>query len=117
MTQPLYPKLAQFMQSKFIEYRKQNGFMKSQTEFAGWIGISQANMNRYINGMQCPSMPNVIVLAEKLGPEIYDVLDLQRPLPNDEMLQEMVKDWDLLNIDQKESIFKNFQMFRDDQEE
>lgn len=79
MENPIYPKLAKYMEDEFVKYRMKHGFMKSQSDFAAWIGISQANINRYINGVQMPSTPKIIKIAEKLGPEIYDVLDLQRP--------------------------------------
>lgn len=113
MENPIYPKLAKYMEDQFVKYRMKHGFMKSQSDFAAWIGISQANINRYINGVQMPSIPKIIKIAEKLGPEIYDVLDLQRPMPKDKMLNEMMNDWHILNSDQKKSIFQEFTEHRE----
>lgn len=50
-------------------------------EFADHLGIKQSTISMWYSG-QNPSPENVKRLSEVLGPEVYDVLGLDRPDPD-----------------------------------
>lgn len=63
------------------KYKQWSRGKKSETQFAIYLGVSQATMNAWINGSRgYPKSAKIIrSLAEKLGPEIYEIIGLQRP--------------------------------------
>jgi transcriptional regulator with XRE-family HTH domain len=63
------------------KYREWSRGKKSETQFAIYLGVSQATMNAWINGSRgLPKSAKIIrSLADKLGPEIYEIIGLQRP--------------------------------------
>jgi transcriptional regulator with XRE-family HTH domain len=48
-------------------------------EFSRWLDINQAQITQWMNGKGRPGIVSARKLAMKLGPEIYDILDLPRP--------------------------------------
>ncbi len=55
------------------------GGRRTVTEFAEHLGVSRDTLNKWMNGTRTPTGKHVDMLVSKLGPEIYDVLDLRRP--------------------------------------
>lgn len=52
----------------------------TQKELAEWFGIDYPLFNHYYNDVRAPTDEiNLIKLADKLGPQVYDVLGLARP--------------------------------------
>lgn len=68
---------SQFMELKFIEWQHQVGGRKTVLEFATYLGIAQTTASSYMNGKRIPEGETVNKLAEKLGMEIYDSLNLE----------------------------------------
>jgi len=79
-----------WLQSQFLEWQMQEGELKKLIEFAEYLGVSQSNLSRWINGQANPTGGNVAVLASRLGLEIYDILGLPRPHPT---LQKIIAAW------------------------
>lgn len=74
------PSFSDYLLSKIQEYEKQVGKRTSLDKFAEYIGVSRPLVSYWLKGTK-PSLENVQLLARKFGPEVYDVLDLPRPNP------------------------------------
>lgn len=72
-------KFSQWLEMQYIEWMRRSSQRKTLTAFADWIGVSQSQLSRYMAGKITPNKDNLQIMAEKLGPEIYDVLGLLRP--------------------------------------
>jgi plasmid maintenance system antidote protein VapI len=95
--------LAKWMEGKFIQWMAQTGERHTVTEFAEWLGIARPVVSRYLSGDRVPTGNNVDKIADRLGPEIYDLLGLQRPDP---LLQEIQANWDILTDEEREQIYR-----------
>jgi transcriptional regulator with XRE-family HTH domain len=69
------------LERKFLEWQIEMGERKSQADFAELIGVSRASLTMWMNGNHLPEIDNVHKLANVLGVEVYDALDLPRPNP------------------------------------
>lgn len=70
----------EFIFQKYLDWQKQSGRSQAQGKFAAYLGVSASSLSDWLNGAYAPSgAKNISALAEKLGPEVYDVLGLARP--------------------------------------
>ena len=70
-----------WLTEKYIEWRGDKiGHSGSVTAFAEHVGASQPQMSAWMNGDYAPAKANLDKLADKLGYEVYDILDI----PQDE---------------------------------
>lgn len=69
---------SQWIDDQYIIWSKGR---KSETQFAQWLGISQATFNAWKRKARGAPRSQALIkkLADKLGPEVYDVLGLVRP--------------------------------------
>lgn len=67
------------MRARQLEYINRMGELKTDREFAEWLGVHERNLNRYLNGIALPTNELVVILANKLGPEVYDLVGWPRP--------------------------------------
>lgn len=81
-----------------MEWEAEVGHRRTVSEFAEWLNIPRSLCSRYLTGSRSPSRSNMELIAIKLGPEVYDLLGLQRP---DEVLQRLQREWDRLTEEQK----------------
>ena len=81
----------QWINEKYIEWA--NG-RKSETQFAQWLGISQATFNAWQRKARGVPKSQVLIekIASKLGPEIYDILGIERPDFNSVSLDSLPSD-------------------------
>lgn len=94
--------LSEWLQKKYIQWMAKHGEIRSQREFAEYLGIDKVSMSRYMNAkIRNPDMETIQKFAEKLGPEVYDVLGLARPDPQ---LQELTSMWHTLDQETKDRI-------------
>ena len=90
-----------FLFEKFIEWeRKQPKKRSSYSAFARYLSensrnitVSQPSLDAWLNNKYAPSEKYIPLLAEKLGPEVYDVLNLPPPDP---ILTYIVSQWNKL---------------------
>lgn len=80
----------EFLERKFLDWQREQGERRTIAEFAAWIGVSRGTFNNWLYKSRLPEGESVELLASKLGPEIYDILGLQRPDPK---LQEVIRNW------------------------
>lgn len=70
-------------------------------DFAKYLGVSQPTVSSWLNGKRRPTGKNIDTIADLLGPEIYDLLGLQRPDPG---LIYITRNWHHLSEDFKYQI-------------
>jgi len=97
-------KLSDFLQDQFLKWMSRQGRVKSQNDFAQWLGVTSGSLSQWMNDMRTPTGDNVHQLADKLGPEIYDILGEPRSMPRDRMLSVIAENWHKLNDDQRSAI-------------
>jgi transcriptional regulator with XRE-family HTH domain len=72
-------KFSDWMTKKYIEWRGDT--RRTVTDFADYVGVSQQTLSQWLNKDDVvPQAKNVTVLADRFGPEIYEVLGLPVPL-------------------------------------
>lgn len=76
----------------------------SQNDFAQWIGIPNTSLSVWINKVRTPTGKSIHVLAEKLGPDVYDALGQPRMMPNDKRLKKLAVNWFKLDERTKKQI-------------
>ena len=68
---------------KYIEWQAEHGARKTINDFAEYIGVSQQTISVWMNGKGTPSGKNLGKISSRLGYEVYDVMDIPRPMPQD----------------------------------
>lgn len=97
-------KFARFFKNKYFEWEQnQDGGVQGITRFAEWLGVDQPLVSSWMKGAYKPSEKNVKLLARKLGPEVYDALDLPRPDPD---LERLIKEYETATPAQKKEIIR-----------
>jgi hypothetical protein len=75
-------KFNEWLMKKYFDWQIQAGKRRSQKEFADYLGVSPSALGQWMDGGYQPrGSRNITRLSEKLGPEVYDLLDLPYPLP------------------------------------
>jgi transcriptional regulator with XRE-family HTH domain len=96
--------LARWLEIQYIEWMRERGEVVSQREFAEYLGLDQVQLSHYLNARRKNPDPDAVAkMADKLGPEVYDILGLARPDPQ---LQELTSIWHKLDKDVKDQILQ-----------
>lgn len=70
---------AQFLNNKFIEWESTRNKRGTISEFSQYLNINEKYVAKWMSGTTTPRDDNVIKLANRLGGEIYDILEWERP--------------------------------------
>lgn len=73
------PDVRSWLNQKFLEWQNEQGQPMKQKEFAAWLGVKPQTYSSWINDGVPPTGDNLYKLADKLGFEIYTVLDTEPP--------------------------------------
>lgn len=73
------PPLAKWLDSKYLQWQNDLEQRKTVIEFADYLEVNRSLLSYWMNGSRDPSEDNLVKLAFKLGFEIYDVLEKDRP--------------------------------------
>jgi hypothetical protein len=68
-----------WLNQKFGEWEKTQGGKQSYYAFSRYLEVSQSGLGQWMVGSATPGGYDLLNLANKLGPEIYDILGLPRP--------------------------------------
>lgn len=90
--------MGNWLELKYLEWQTKEGGVRTMAEFADYLGIVRMTLSRWMNGRNIPDKKYVDQLADKLGPEIYDLMGLPRPDPS---LVYIIKRWPALTIEQR----------------
>ena len=77
-----------WLMDKFVKWERERKQRQSYSAFARYLGVKQSSLSQWLAGNYPPSKENVEKIAAKLGPEIYDIMGMQRPDPELEHLRE-----------------------------
>lgn len=64
----------EFLIQRFMEFERKAGRPVSENTFARYLGVSSGNWNAWKWGTRVPEYASAILLAEKLGPEVFEIL-------------------------------------------
>lgn len=88
-------KTGEWLTQKFFVWQQEHGEIKTQTEFAEYLGIPQSTLSNWIKGGFEAKGRSLERVAARLNDfEIYDILGLERP---DERLPRLVARWSSLS--------------------
>lgn len=100
--------LQNYFVGKFIPwYLGKHNKIPSQTEFAKWLGVNNTNLSQYMNDNRRPDVKQADLLAQKLGPEVYDRLNLPRKMPKDKLLYYIADNWHNLTVEEQKEILEH----------
>jgi hypothetical protein len=68
-----------WLTQKFSEWEKTQGGRQSYYAFARYLEVGQSGLAQWMMGTATPSGDDLLTIAHKLGPEVYDVMGLPRP--------------------------------------
>lgn len=78
--EPMKTELSAWLHKKFLEWQTERGESKDIQDFAAYIGVSSGAMSNWLNGRRVNmTLKMASRFAEKLGPEIYEVLGVRLP--------------------------------------
>lgn len=106
------PSFDTWLEEQYLLWQQRQGKRTSLAQFAKYLGISAALLSHYMNGIRKPSEENVKKLADRLNPDIYDILGLQKP---DSKLQFISRNWDRLSAQQQESLLEGMERYLEKQ--
>lgn len=79
----------------------------SQAEFALWLGVNPQTYTRLINGHSLPKLDNMIPIADRLGPEVYDICGIPRLAPSDPKFQRILDEWHGMSSKEQHRLIEN----------
>lgn len=82
---------ADYLNKKFLEWQLNRGVPTSMTEWAKWMNVPNTSLSMWMNAVRLPVGDNIYKLADRLGPEVYDLLGLPRHIPRDDYVERMVE--------------------------
>jgi hypothetical protein len=89
-----------------LELQNKKGRLIGDTEMARHFKVNYGSYNAWVNGTREPDMSNAIKIAEKIGPQVYDVLGLPRVVSSrNPQLRFIVEYWDRLDSDIQKIIY------------
>jgi hypothetical protein len=91
-------KFNHWLENEYLKWQQERGRRGRLVQFAKHLGISAPLLSHYLKGIRKPAGATVHKIAKQLGPEIYDVLGLQRPDPQ---LTFITRNWNKLTEDQR----------------
>jgi len=70
--------VAAFLEKRYLQWQNKVG-RKTIAEFAQYLCVNRSLLSQWMNSSALPGNENVIKIANKLGPDIYEILGW--PLP------------------------------------
>jgi transcriptional regulator with XRE-family HTH domain len=97
-------KFSQWLNERFLEWEKQQGKRQTVSAFARYLDVPQSSLSSWMAGAYVPSGENLLLLATKLGAEIYDTLGISRPPIADPDVIYIASVWNRLSDTDRETI-------------
>ena len=93
-----------WFKGKFLEWQAEQMGVKSISDFATFLGVSQPNASRWLNGQSKPrDHENIRRLVGFYGNEVYEVLGIENPI-TDDRLRLINEHWDGLPEGTKDAL-------------
>jgi hypothetical protein len=71
--------IAAWLNRAFIDFQAERGRRRTIRDFSEYLDVDYSLLTKWLKGVAAPGNENVIILANKLGPEIYDLRGWPRP--------------------------------------
>jgi len=98
-------RLQEYLTEEHIGYMQERKRKVTDSKFAKYLGVSTASYNQWVNGNRMPSYDNVIKIAARLGPEIFDIMGYDRiAVSNNPDIMLIVDSWRYLDNETREQI-------------
>ncbi len=68
-----------WLRRKYLEWQLADNKLKTIVQFAEYLEVSQPSLTEWMSGKYIPKGHRLARIAEKLGYEVYDVLQIPRP--------------------------------------
>jgi transcriptional regulator with XRE-family HTH domain len=79
-------KFSSWLNNQFLLWEQKQGKRQTISAFARYLGVPQSSISSWMAGAYEPSGENVLLLASKLGSQIYDILEVAPPpIPDPEI--------------------------------
>jgi transcriptional regulator with XRE-family HTH domain len=101
------PSFSDYLLSKLQDFERQQKRRVSLDAFAEYLGVSRPLVSYWLKGTK-PNLENVRLLAAKFGPEVYDVLELSRPDP---YLQKINELWDRIPPEKQQKLAEDAERY------
>jgi len=72
-------KISEWLTNKYLDWQKNEGGRRTIVQFAEWLDVPQTTVSSWLNGKAVPGGSKLIKLADKFGPEIYQLLGVDTP--------------------------------------
>ena len=96
--------MEKFLAEEFEKERKKRGWRFSQAQWSKLLGVSQQSLSQWMNGLRLPTGENVFILADKLGPRVYDILGEPRRMPDDPGAQKIIELYYSMNEKERQEL-------------
>lgn len=90
-----------WLEQKYLEWQGERGKRATLAQFADYLGLSAPLLSHYLNGLRKPTKDNIRKIAQRLGPEVYDILGLQHPDPK---LRFITRNWGHITVEQQQQL-------------
>jgi transcriptional regulator with XRE-family HTH domain len=94
--------LAKFLERMQLKISLQVNKVMDQGDFANYLEVTQPTLSSWMTGMRLPVGRNVEILADKLGYEVYDVLEERWRIDPDENFQRLLRVWIDMTPDERQ---------------
>ena len=98
--------MSKFLNDEFVKYINKKGRFTSMSTWARYLGVSNTSMSQWMNAHRLPIGKNAHKLADKMGPVVYDILEMPRLMPRDESLNKVVEGYMALTDDERALIIR-----------
>ena len=97
--------ISRLLTQEYLKHQQRTGRLISQREYARYLGIPVSTFNEIFNGRRPPQGENLHIIADAIGPIVYDILDEPRRMPTGDVVLDFVaSNWHLLDDESKERI-------------
>ena len=82
-----------WLTQQFRDWEAKSSRKQNVSAFARYLGVRQPSLNRWMQGDNPPDEGNIKILAQKLGDEVYDIINLPRPYSTEEEWQKLLSEF------------------------
>jgi transcriptional regulator with XRE-family HTH domain len=75
------PEFSAWFTKQFLDWEYKSKKHQTISDFAKYLNVPQSQVSSWMNGKYIPGRKNIVKLAKKLGPDIYQILKLKEDDP------------------------------------